>query len=428
MIQERDENKGRLFDNIVSLFLLQSLNYLIPMAVLPFLVRVLGMEVYGLVAFSQAFAQYFVILTDYGFNLSATRFIAQHREDLASIRNMFWQVFLLKASLMLVGLAILWAILAAVPHMRSDAPFFFLAFLAVAGNVLFPQWYFQGIEKMRYISVFTGIAKIVSTSLLFLFVHGPADGLRAVAILSSGMVIAGVMGFYTALRAIGMQFVRPSWPALRATLADGWHLFVATASISLYTNTNVFLVGLLAGNVQAGYFSAAEKLIRAMTGAMGPITQAIYPRISALAARSRAAALALASKSLFWMAGPTLLLSAIMLIFASPIATLLFGAAASGSIPVIRWIALLPFLLAASNVLGVQTMLTFGLDRQFSRILLASGILNLMTGIPLIHFLGAQGAGISVLMTETLVTVAMVIVLQRHHIHLFHPKVLQRES
>ena len=65
-------DRRRLFDNIVSLYLLQGLNYIVPVAVLPYLVRVLGMETYGLVAVAQSFAQYFNILTDYGFNFSAT--------------------------------------------------------------------------------------------------------------------------------------------------------------------------------------------------------------------------------------------------------------------------------------------------------------------------------------------------------------------
>jgi PST family polysaccharide transporter len=418
MIQVQERHRGRLVDNLISLYLLQGLNYLLPMAVLPYLVRVLGMETYGLVAFSQAFAQYFIILTDYGFNFSATRFVAQHREDRRAVRAMFWQILVLKTGLMFLGLGILWGMVLAVPRVRHDTPYLLLAFIAVAGNVLFPQWYFQGIEKMRYISVFTGIAKIVSAALIFSLVHGPADGLRAVGILSSGTLLAGAMGACTTLRGIGLEFEWPSPDSLRATLWEGWHLFVASASVSLYTNTNVFLVGLLAGNVEAGYFSAAEKLIRAMAGAVGPITQAIYPRISALVVSSRAAGLALASKSLAWMTGSSLLLSLASFVLARPVAALLFGAAGSGSVPIIRWIAPLPFLIAISNVLGIQTMMTFGLDRQLSRILLASGILNVVIGVPLIYLFAAQGAGVAVLVTEATVVVAMLAVLKRHEIHL----------
>ncbi len=419
---EHKQSRGRLLDNIVSLYLLQGLNYIIPMAVLPYLVRVLGMEVYGLVAFSQAFAQYFTILSDYGFNLSATRYVAQNRANLAQVRSMFWQVLILKSALMLVGLALLFAIVFTIPRFRHDGAYFLFAFLTVVGNVLFPQWYFQGVEKMRYISAFTGVAKLISAGLLFVFVHGPGDGLLAVVIQSCGALLAGLMGISMALRHIGLRFEVPDWASLRETLCEGWHLFISTAAVSLYTNTNMVLVGLLAGNVEAGYFSAAEKLIRAMTGLIGPITQAVFPHINSLAIRSRDAALNLISKTLRWMGGITFLSSVAMFALARPIAKLCFGATAAGSVPVMRWIALLPFLIAISNVLGIQTMLTFGLDRQFSRILLASGVLNIVLGIPLIHLFGAQGAGASVLITEACVAVTMMILLPLHDIHVLVPR------
>ncbi len=423
---EHKQGRKRLLHNILSLYLLQGLNYIIPLAVLPYLVRVLGMEVYGLVAFSQAFAQYFTMLTDYGFNLSATRFVAQHRSDQSRVRSMFWQVLILKFGLMLAGLALLFAIVITIPRFRHDGAYFLFAFLTVVGNVLFPQWYFQGIEKMRYISAFTGIAKIISAGLLYVFVHGPGDGLLAVVIQSCGMLLAGLMGISVALRDIGPRFELPDWSSLRETVCEGWHLFISTAAVSLYTNTNMVLVGLLAGNVEAGYFSAAEKLIRAMSGLIGPITQAVFPHVNSIAIRSRAAALNLISKTLRWTAGITLLASVAMFVLARLIATLCFGRiAAAGSVPVMRWIALLPFLIAVSNVLGIQTMLTFGLDRQFSRILLASGALNIVLAVPLIHLFGAQGAGASVLVTETAVTVTMMVLLQMHDIHVLVPRSIE---
>jgi len=425
MIESREEHKAgrrRLLDNIASLYLLQGLNYVIPMAVLPYLVRVLGMEVYGLVAFSQAFAQYFTILTDYGFNLSATRFVAQHRSDQSAVRQMFWQVLILKAALMILGLVLLLVIVATIPRFQHDGAYLSVAFIAVVGNVIFPQWYFQGIEKMRYISICTGIARIISAALLFVFVHGPGDGLLALIIQSGGTLIAGFMGIISAFHVIGLQVEFPTLASLRKTVYAGWHLFISTAAVSLYSNTNMFLVGLLAGNVEAGYFSAAEKLIRAMSGLIGPITQAIFPHINSLAHRSREVALRLISKSLCWMVAVTLVSSLGMLALAKPIAILCFGVAAFGSVPIIRWIAPLPLLIAISNVLGIQTMLTFGLDRQFSRILLASGILNVVIGVPLIHFFAAQGAGAAVLITEMTVAVTMIVVLQKHGIHVLFPR------
>ncbi|HCX7544895.1 oligosaccharide flippase family protein, partial [Escherichia coli] len=64
--------KSRVFLNAVYLFVVQGVTYLVPLITLPYLVRVLGAQSYGVLSFSLAIIQYFILLTDYGFNLSAT--------------------------------------------------------------------------------------------------------------------------------------------------------------------------------------------------------------------------------------------------------------------------------------------------------------------------------------------------------------------
>jgi polysaccharide transporter, PST family len=105
-------------------------------------------------------------------------------------------------------------------------------------------------------------------------------------------------------------------------------------------------------------------------------------------------------------------------LFEDFIARLFFGGSSLGVAPMICWIAPLPILIAISSVLGIQTMLAFGLDRQFSRILLSSGILNVAVAILLIHPYGAQGAGATVLLTESVVAVSMFAVLWRNGIRI----------
>jgi PST family polysaccharide transporter len=408
-----------LAESIFSLYILQGMNYIIPMATLPYLVRVLGMEMYGMMAFAQSFAQYFAQLTDYGFNLSATRSIAKQSDNRATVSLIFCSVLVIKLILTLAGALALVAIIGLVARFHQNSAFFFVAYAAVVGGVLFPTWFFQGMEQMRYISVIIGISRLLGAVALFVFVHHPSDALLALGIQSIVPVFSGVIGLWIAFRKFHLRFVWPASADLKLALVEGWHLFISQAAVSLYTNTNVFLVGLLAGNLQAGYFSAAEKLIRAAQGLIAPISQAVFPHVNALATRSRDLAVRFTSRILLWMGSISLLASFLLLVFARPVALLCFGHAATGSVPIIRWIAFLPFIVAVSNVLGVQTMIPFGFDRQFSRILIVAGVLNVSLAIPLIHLFAAQGAGASVLFTEIIVTIGMIAVLRHHNIQIY---------
>lgn len=403
---------GRLWENVISLYLLQGLNYVIPMAILPFLVRVLGMERYGLTAVAQSFAMYFTLLTDYGFNFSATRAIAQKRDDPDLVSRIFCSVLLIKLAILCLSSAILAGALIFIPAFHQNAKFFLAAFLAVLGNVLFPLWLFQGMEEMRYISAVFGGSRLLAALALFLLVRSPSDALLSLMIQSSALVLGGAAGLWIGIRRFRLNIVRPNVSDMRSAVHGGWHLFVSTTAITLYTTTNVFLVGLLAGNVQAGYFSAAEKLVRATQGLITPITQAVFPRMNQLAAQSKQIALDFAGRMLRWLGGATFIISLAIFLLAHPIVSIYLGRDAVGSIVVIRWIAFVPFIVAISNVFGLQTMIPFGLDKYLSRIFLGAGLFHVLIAMLLIRAFAAEGAGISVLWTELLVTALAALVLR----------------
>ncbi len=411
--------RRKLFGNVIWLYGLQGLNYLAVLATLPYLVRVLGIEEFGLIAFAQAFAQYFVIFTDYGFNLSATKRIARLQGDHPRISRLFWAVILIKMMLMLLGAVILVLLLALVPRFQQNAAIYLLAYLAVVGNVLLPVWLFQGMEQMRYNSIVSGSARILSTVLIFVFVHHRSDYLIALGLQSGGALLAGISGFSSALLGFKIAFCKIEWADIRESLDDGWHLFVSNAATTLYTNTNVFLVGILAGYTQAGYFSAAEKLVRGMIAALGPLTQAIYPHISVLVDTSRDLAIGFLRKALLSIGSLFFVLSVILLIFARQIALLVFADRAAGSLPTLRCIALLPFVIAISTVLAIHTMIPFGLERQLGRIYIVAGLVSLACSVPTIHFFGSFGAGVCLMGVEVLVIALMWLSLRRNDIYLF---------
>lgn len=115
----------------------------------------------------------------------------------------------------------------------------------------------------------------------------------------------------------------------------------------------------------------------------------------------------------------TLVLSMALLIGAGLAVRTIFGNSYEASIPALRWLAPLPFLIGLSNVFGIQTMLPLGLKSAFSRILLATGVINLLMIIPLAMRFGATGASASVCITELLVTIAMGFYLIKREIPIF---------
>ena len=72
---------SKLIENFISLNILQIINYIIPLITFPYISRVLGANKFGLVYFALSLAQYFIVLTDFGFNASGVIEISKNRED-----------------------------------------------------------------------------------------------------------------------------------------------------------------------------------------------------------------------------------------------------------------------------------------------------------------------------------------------------------
>jgi PST family polysaccharide transporter len=414
-------DRRRLLGNMASLFTLQGANYILPLITLPYLVRILGPEKFGLIAFAQAFIQYFVVLTDYGFNLSATRDVAIYRTNYRKLGEIISSVMVIKIFLLLCGAVLLLVLIALVPNFRGQWGLYLVVYLAVLGNILFPAWLFQGLERMKDITWMNVVARTITTGAIFVLVHGKNDYIMAAAIQSTPLLLAAVPAWLVLDRSKNFAWARPMRTTIKEQLRSGWHVFLSTAAVNVYTSSNTFVLGLVAGPTAVGYFSAANKVVGAVQGLLTPVTQTLYPHISNLANRSQILAVNFIRRVLRHMALAGLVLSSLIFVMAGPIVHIVLGPQYRPSITIMEWLAFLPFLIALSNVYGIQTMLTLNMNQTFSRILIASAVINLVLVFPLARYFSGDGAAMSMLCTEIFVTVAMGLILHRRGIHLYKP-------
>lgn len=408
-----------LIGNISSLFVLQAANYIFPLLTLPYLVRVLGPEKFGLYIFAQTFIQYFVIFTDYGFNYTATRQISIERDNIEKCSKIFSAVMLIKLGLTIISFGLLMAVIFTFSKFGSDWSLYYSAFLLVLGNAMFPQWLFQGMERMKYIAIINIIVRALATVAIFIFVQTESDYILAVLIVSISWVLIGLIGLIAAVVLFHLKLTLPTLSLVRQSLKEGWSLFVSTAAISLYTTSTIVVLGIFSSNTVVGYFGAAEKIVRAARGLIGPITQAIYPHISAIVSKSKDEAIVFLRKTLRWMSLGSFILSVVLFLMADIIVTLGLGPEYKESVILIRIMALLPFIIALSNVSGVHTMLAFGFNKTFSRVVISAGLLNTALIFPLVILYQAEGAAVAIMISELFVALAMFFNLGRKGINLF---------
>jgi len=399
--------------NILALYVLHGANYLLPLLALPYLLRVLGPQSFGLYVFALAVTQFFVLIADFGFNFTATREVAAHRNNPAKLSAVFWTITMSKAALAAGSAAVFAALVFSIPGWRADWPVFMASGLAILGSVALPVWMLQGLERMTALAAVNILSKSLSLVLLFVLVKDPADTWIAVALQTGSIVVAGLITHALLFSTTRLTWVRTTLNDLVSAIRKSKAAFASSFFSGVYTSGNTFLVGLMGGYYAAGQFGAGDRLVRAVHGLMWPLFQATYPRASSYAAESRERVLAF-----FWWCmrrtiPVTLATSALLFAFAEELIVLLFGNAYPESVVVVRVMACLPFIVGISNMLVFQLIFPLGLDNACSRIIMTAGVLNTCLVVVAYSLFGLVGASLSIVATELFVTIAMIIVLCR---------------
>ena len=194
MNKTRIKNKAQkklLIENIVSLSLLQWVNYIVPLILIPFLVRSLGIELFGLVMFAQSVSTIFIIFSDLGFSITGTRKISILAADKKQISETFWNITIIKVATLILLFGALLVLIAFVPKFTKEPLLFIFSFGVTIGSTVFPSWFFQGIQKMKTITVVNLTAKLIFALLVVIYVTSPEDYLLVPLFNSLGFIIAG---------------------------------------------------------------------------------------------------------------------------------------------------------------------------------------------------------------------------------------------
>jgi len=390
------------FQNLLALYGVHFANYLIPLFTIPYLARVLGPFSWGLLAFTQSFGQSFNTVVEYGFYLSATREAARNRENPQVLSHLLSSVMGAKCLLILLCLIPCLFVSHFIANFRMNPNIFWWGVFWACAQSLNLLWFFQGIEQLKTVSSIDILFKTLTTVAIFVFVHSSEDTWKVLALQGTGAFLATSTSLILAYKNIPFCF--PTLSSMVSSLKMGWSMFLFKATITLYTTGNTFLLGLFVSPTIVGYYAAGEKIIKALYGLLNPINQILYPKISYLVCKDKIKALKLLKFSIKIMGISGLAIGLMSFIFAPLWIHLLMGNDYTPAIATLRILSFLPILFALSNVLGVHWMLPLGMDKAFNKIVLLAGLSNLLLIPLLVPLLQANGMGLSVVISELIVT------------------------
>lgn len=375
--------------NFAYLSFLQIAGYVFPLLTIPYLARTIGAEGFGRISFASAVIAWVRTIVDWGFLFTATRDVAQNREDKEKVSEIFSNVLWARLLLSVVsGLGLL-LLTISIPTFREHTTILAVSFLMVPGHIFFPDWFFQGIEKMKYTTIFNLCIKFIFTIAVFIFIREKGDYIYQPLLTSIGYLLCGIGAFYLIVYKWGYSIRCPQMRKILSTLKDSTDVFINNLMPNLYNSLSIVLLGVWGGPVANGIYFGGTKFVEIFRNLHQVLSRAFFPFLSRHKDKHRMFA--------FLNIGSASIGVIIMILFAPLIINVLMGDEFEDSVGVLRVLALSLIFLSISDTYGTNYLIINHQERNLRNCTMFFSVIGMLLAIPLIKNFTYMGVAMTIL-------------------------------
>ena len=381
---------------------------LFPLITFPYICRVIEADGIGQINFFQSIISYISLFTCLGIPMYAIREIARDRNDVVQMNRTAMEILLLHSMLTLVGYAIVAILCLTVPQIQVNIPLFLILSLTIFFTAIGCEWFYQGIEDFKYITIRGLIIKTVSVVLLFIFVKSKTDLLYYGCYTVFGVLGGNIFNFFRLRKYIHRENIIFSELHIKRHIKLVLKVFSFSVVTSIYLQLNTVLLGFLKNALAVGYFAAATKVMQMLLTMSSCLGSVMMPRASHLIAENKEDEFnRLIQKSYDFTLAIALPIT-IGLIFCAPsLITALCGVKFEHSILPSQIIAPIILMVAISNVFGIQVLFPKGKINIVTLCCGIGAIADLILNLCLIPFFSYIGTSIAYFGAEVATTVSM---------------------
>jgi PST family polysaccharide transporter len=411
-------SKQGLFKNFASLGIIQIANYALPLISVPIISRIIGPDKFGVINYAASFVLYFNLLIAYGFELSATRKIAQQPGNAELKNQVFSEVLSAKLFLFLVSVAVFIICLYNVPLLSTEKTVAIFSFSVCLGTVFSQNWLFQAMQDLPKMATLNFFGKLIITVLVIYFVKQKSDYIWQPLITGIIHVLIALVAFFWAVKRYNLKFQFVGLRNVLDVLMKEKAVFFSLVFINLYTTTNVVVLGLLENETAVGFYTAGQKLVDVIgLVVIIPLSQALFPVIGLAFAESREKGIDVVQSMVPLIILLTGCLGIGMNILGPTFLVWFYGGQFTPAILVFKVTTFTPMLAALSNLFGIQVMLNLKLDKVFLKITAFGALLGFPLNVLMIKLFGYVGTAWNVLIVEVLLTLTMYICLRKNGVN-----------
>jgi polysaccharide transporter, PST family len=396
----------KLFSNFISLSIVQGINFLIPLLVTPYVISKVGVDGIGVIAIAQTVMIYLSTITDYGFNVSATKEIAQYKNDRIKTSKIFFTVMASKLIITAFLFVVLLALAFFIPALQQHFILYVLGFTFVLGQCLSVNWFFLGIEKMHFITIGSLFSRLIFVVLLFIFMQKKEDDVLFLLFLGIGNMIAAAASIFIAIALLKLKFLRPLWVDIIDEFKKGWQVTVSILSLNTYLFSGIFILRFFTNDLVVGYYSIAVRIFFAARQVLAVFSEAVYPHICQLILQGKESTKIFFKKVYLPVLIATFLGCIGLFIFSPQIIYIFIKEKPALPVLLLRMLSFVPVIVCL-NIPAYQLLLAFDRKKSYLRIFGFATVINIAANILMVNEWGATGTVLSIILTELFITIGL---------------------
>jgi PST family polysaccharide transporter len=384
----KNKEAKTLAGNFMWLSLLQVAGYVFPLITMPYLARVIGVEGFGKIAFAAAIMVWIQTIADWGFNLTATRDVAQNRDNPQKVSEIFSNVLWARCALMLLSFIVLVLLIFIVPKFRENCSIILVTFLMIPGHIFFPDWFFQAIEKMKYITILNVLMKLIFTIAVFIFIKQPEDYILQPLFTSLGYVVSGLIALYYIVYKWDIKIHKPNGRGVLQTIKRSTDVFINNLAPNLYNSFSTVLLGFFGGGIANGIYDGGVRFFNIGSQLLHIFTRTFFPFLSRRPEKH--------NQFTTITIGVTVVMAVILYVGAPWLVEFILSPEFADSVIVLRILAVSLIFVTLSSVYGSCYLIIHNQERLLRKITVYSSLSGFIIAWPLIYYFSYIGVALTV--------------------------------
>lgn len=383
---------------------------LFPMLTFPYASRILLADGIGEVNFFYSIISYFSLIACLGIPFYAIRQVAKLKDNPQELSQFTTEILILNGILTTIAYIGVGIMAMFVTKVQLNIPLFLIMSLSIALTAMGCDWFYQGREDFKYITIRGLVVKTLAVIMLFVLVKEPSDVIWYGLYMVVGSVGGNVFNIVRLRKFVKRKHIVRNELRPMRHFKPAIKLFLITTITTIYLEINTMLLGFMDDNATVGYYAGASRIMRIALTLIAALSTAVVPRMSEyIKKKEHEKFQQLAQKSYDFTLTLALPMTIGCIIVAPVLIPIFCGDSFDGAIPALMILAPTILAVGIAHVTNIQILFPQGKEDIMLKASIAALIVCLLTSIIFIPLWHQNGAALSMLLTETSVTVTAII-------------------